>query len=194
MPLLRNLSSYAAVTATAVVLAHPLSAADNESELKRIAKATETLNALVQTPDDRIPEHILQRAEAIVVIPNLIKGGFIIGAENGKGIMSIRDAKSGGWSAPSFVQMTGGSIGWQIGVQSTDVVLVFKNRASLDRIIQGKNKLTLGADAAVAAGPLGRQAEAGTDHAGDLCVIAREQVDADAACKQVLHQLGCATT
>jgi lipid-binding SYLF domain-containing protein len=161
VPLLRKLSTFAAVTAAALVLAHPLAAADNESELKRLAQATETLKALVQTPDDGIPEHILQRAEAIVVIPNLIKGGFIIGAESGKGVMSIRDAKSGGWSAPSFVQMTGGSIGWQIGVEAVDLVLLVMNKDGVDDLL--KSEFKLGGEGSVAAGPVGRSAQAATD-------------------------------
>jgi lipid-binding SYLF domain-containing protein len=135
--------------------------ADSKSELQRVAKATEVLNELVQTPDDRIPEHILQRAEAIVVIPNLIKGGFIVGAENGKGIMSIRDPKGGGWTLPSFVAMTGGSIGWQIGAQGVDLVLLVMNKDGVEDIL--KSEFKLGAEGSVAAGPVGRTAQAATD-------------------------------
>ena len=138
-----------------------MAAADNQSELKRVAKATETLNALVQTPDDRIPEHILQRAEAIVVIPSLLKGGFIIGAEHGKGVMSVRDAKHGGWSLPSFVQMTGGSVGWQIGGEAVDLVLLVMNKEGIDDLL--KSEFKIGGEGSVAAGPVGRSAQASTD-------------------------------
>ena len=152
--------SLVAVAAVAM-LAQPLAAADQKSELERISKSTETLNELVQTPDDRIPEHILQRAEAIVVIPSLIKGGFIVGAENGKGIMSVRDARSGGWSVPSFVAITGGSVGWQIGVQSVDLVLLVMNKDGVNDLLSSEFKL--GGEGSVAAGPVGRTAQAATD-------------------------------
>jgi lipid-binding SYLF domain-containing protein len=149
-----------AASAVVLSLAQP-AAADPKDELERLTKARETLNELVQTPDDRIPEHILQRAEAIVVIPNLVKGGFIVGAENGKGVMSIRDPKTGGWSAPSFVAMTGGSVGWQIGVQSVDLVLLVMNKDGVDDLLASEFKL--GGEGSVAAGPVGRTAQAATD-------------------------------
>jgi len=147
VPTVRNMPAFATAAAAAAVmlLAQPMAAADNQSELKRITKATETLNALVQTPDDRIPEHILQRAEAIVVIPNLVKGAFIVGAEHGKGVMSIRDAKTGGWSLPSFVHMTGGSVGWQIGGESIDLVLLVMNKEGVDDLL--KSEFKIGGDA-----------------------------------------------
>ena len=159
MPLVRNISTIAA--AAVLLVAQPMAAADNQSELKRLTKATETLNALVQTPDDRIPEHILQRAEAIVVIPNLVKGAFIVGGEHGKGIMSIRDAKTGGWSLPSFVHMTGGSVGWQIGGEAIDLVLLVMNKEGVDDLL--KSEFKLGGEGSVAAGPVGRSAQASTD-------------------------------
>jgi lipid-binding SYLF domain-containing protein len=153
--------AFIAAATTVLLLTQPLAATDSQSELKRVAKATETLNALVQTPDDRIPEHILQRAEAIVVIPNLIKGGFIVGAEHGKGIMSVRDTRSGGWSLPTFVQMTGGSVGWQIGGESIDLVLLVMNKDGVDDLL--KSEFRLGGEGSVAAGPVGRSAQAATD-------------------------------
>jgi lipid-binding SYLF domain-containing protein len=153
--------AFAAAAAAVLLLAQPMAAADNQSELKRIAKATETLNALVQTPDDRIPEHILQRAEAIVVIPNLVKGAFIVGAEHGKGIMSIRDPKTGGWSLPSFVHMTGGSVGWQMGGEGIDLVLLVMNKDGVDDLL--KSEFKIGGEGSVAAGPVGRSAQASTD-------------------------------
>lgn len=128
---------------------------------ERLRNATAALEALVRTPDDAIPQHILDRAEAIVVIPTLVKGGFIVGAEHGRGVMSVRDRATGTWSAPAFVAMTGGSIGWQIGVQSTDLVLLVMNPDGVDDLL--KSEFTLGADASVAAGPVGRSAQAGTD-------------------------------
>ena len=161
MLLLRNMPSFLAASAAVALLAQPLTAAAQKSELERVSKSTETLTELIQTPDDRIPEHILQRAEAIVVIPSLIKGGFIVGAENGKGVMSVRDAKTGGWSVPSFVAITGGSVGWQIGVQSVDLVLVVMNKDGVNDLLASEFKL--GGEGSVAAGPVGRTAQAATD-------------------------------
>ena len=144
-----------------VALTPPASAADAASETERLQKSIVVLQELVRTPDDAIPEHILDRAEAIVVIPTLVKGGFVVGAEHGKGVMSIRDRATGSWSLPSFVAMTGGSIGWQIGVQSTDLVLLVMNKDGVDDLLRSEFKL--GADASVAAGPVGRSAQASTD-------------------------------
>ena len=151
------------VSATGVVLAlvTPASAADTASEAERLRKSVEVLQALVRTPDDAIPEHILERAEAIVVIPTLVKGGFVVGAEHGRGVMSVRDRTTGTWSLPAFVAMTGGSIGWQLGVQSTDLVLLVMNKDGVDELLSSEFKL--GADASVAAGPVGRSAQAATD-------------------------------
>lgn len=150
-----------AVSAGSLVLValEPSAAAAQTAE--RLRNATAALEALVKTPDDAIPQHILDRAEAIVVIPTLVKGGFIVGAEHGRGVMSVRDRASGAWSPPAFVAMTGGSVGWQIGVQSTDLVLLVMNRDGVDDLLRTEFKL--GADASVAAGPVGRSAQAGTD-------------------------------
>lgn len=148
----------AAVAFIASGIAWP-AAAQSASEVERVEKSVETLRSLVQTPDDGIPEYILKRAEAIVVIPQLVKGGFVLGAEHGKGVMSIRTAN--GWSHPSFVQITGGSIGWQIGVQATSLVLLVMNSDGVKDLLDSEFKI--GADAAIAAGPVGRSAEASTD-------------------------------
>lgn len=124
--------------------------------------ATEVLEAFQAIPLKSIPPALLRDAQGIAVIPGVIKLGFVAGGRFGQGVVLAR-TPDGGWSNPVFVSLAGGSIGWQAGVQSTDVILVFKTRRGLDRVLQGKGKLTLGADAAVAAGPLGRQAEADTD-------------------------------
>jgi lipid-binding SYLF domain-containing protein len=118
---------------------------------------TETRELRVQA----IPDSLLKDAQAVAIIPNVVRVGLIVGGRHGRGILVIRQP-DGAWSAPSFIEISGGSIGWQVGVQSTDVVLVFKNRQGIDSMLQG-NKFTLGADAAIAAGPLGRQASAATD-------------------------------
>lgn len=143
-----------------MILAGP--AAAQSREAATVLASAEVVEALAAIPIKSIPPALMQEAQGVAIVPGVVKAGFVIGGRYGRGVILLRDA-DGSWSNPVFITMTGGSIGWQIGIQSTDVVLIFKNRTSLERIIQGKNKLTLGADAAVAAGPVGRQAEAGTD-------------------------------
>jgi lipid-binding SYLF domain-containing protein len=99
-------------------------------------------------------------AEGIAIVPGLLKGGFVIGVRHGRGVLVVRD-ESGAWRAPVFITITGGSIGWQAGVQATDVVLVFKTKSSVQGLMNGK--FTIGGDVAAAAGPVGRQAQAATD-------------------------------
>ena len=123
------------------------------------ASAT-VLNEVMAVPAKGIPRALLKDAQGIVIIPNMIKGGFVIGVRHGRGTVMVRD-EQGNWQPPQFVTMTGGSFGWQAGVQSTDVVLVFKSKNSVQSLLTGK--FTLGVDAAASAGPVGRQASAGTD-------------------------------
>jgi lipid-binding SYLF domain-containing protein len=124
--------------------------------------ASEVLDELRDIPLKGIPPALLGSAQGVAIIPHVVKAGLIVGGRFGEGLVMVRNA-DGTWTNPVFVSLAGGSFGWQIGVQSADIVLVFRTRKSLDRILQGKGKLTLGADVAVAAGPVGRQAEAGTD-------------------------------
>jgi lipid-binding SYLF domain-containing protein len=135
--------------------------ATTSDQIKVINDAIVVLNELTATPDNAIPTSILQRAEAIIVIPSLLKGGFIVGAKHGKGIMSTRDASTGAWSAPAFVNMTGGSIGWQIGAEAVDLVLLVMNKKGVTELLE--DKFTLGGTASVSAGPVGRSAAAGTN-------------------------------
>lgn len=144
-----------------VLAAGRVADAAQAEEAKRIAQSVEVLENLTGAADVAIPDYILERAEAIVVIPTLMKAGFVIGAEHGKGIMSVRDRTGGTWSAPSFVTMTGGSIGWQIGVQAVDLVLVVTNQDGITELLE--SEFTIGASASVAAGPVGRSADAATD-------------------------------
>jgi lipid-binding SYLF domain-containing protein len=127
-----------------------------------VRDSSEVLEAIQSIPARAIPAAMLADAQGIAIIPGVIKGGFVIGGRVGHGLVLSRNA-DGTWAGPAFVTLGGASVGLQAGVQSTDVILVFKTRASLDRVLRGKGKLTLGADVAVAAGPVGRQAEAGTD-------------------------------
>ena len=129
-------------------------------EIDKVRDATAVITEMHEIPDNAIPLSMLNNAYGIAVVPDLLKVGFFIGGRHGQGIMVIRTDR-GTWSNPFFITLSGGSIGWQIGAQSTDIVLVFKSPKSIDGIMQGK--FTLGVDAAIAAGPLGRQAEASTD-------------------------------
>ncbi|MGY8562480.1 YSC84-related protein [Paracidovorax citrulli] len=130
------------------------------TEDQRARNAVRVLNDIQGIPEQGIPDKLLDEARAVVVIPDTIKAGLVIGGRRGHGLMSIKNP-DGSWSSPAFIKLTGGSIGFQAGVQSSDVVLVFRNDRSLDNIVNGK--VTLGADAGVAAGPVGRNAAAATD-------------------------------
>ena len=129
-------------------------------EDKRATDAVRVLNEIQQIPEQGIPDKLLDEGRAIVVIPDTLKVGLVIGGRRGHGLMSVKN-RDGSWSQPVFVKLTGGSIGFQAGVQSSDVVLVFRNDRNLENIVNGK--FTLGADAGVAAGPVGRNASASTD-------------------------------
>lgn len=119
------------------------------------------LGEIQKMPDQNIPEDLMRSCTGIAVFPSTISAGFVIGGKYGQGIIMVRDEKSGQWMPPAVFTLAGGSIGWQIGGQATDFVLLIMNRRSVDGILQGKFKL--GADASVAAGPVGRAAEASTD-------------------------------
>ncbi|HJU38807.1 MAG TPA: lipid-binding SYLF domain-containing protein [Tahibacter sp.] len=146
-----------------VMLACALGAAAahaGEAENKRAREATRVLNEIMMAPDRRVPGNLLREAHAVAVIPDVIKAGLVVGGRHGNGVISVK-APDGTWSNPAFISLTGGSIGFQAGVQSTDVVLVFRSQRGVDSIVHGK--FTLGADASVAAGPVGRNAQASTD-------------------------------
>jgi lipid-binding SYLF domain-containing protein len=125
-----------------------------------VESATQVLNEIMSAPAQGIPRALLHDAQAIVIAPGLLKGGFIIGVKHGRGVLVMHD-DNGGWRAPSFITITGGSIGWQAGVQSTDVIMVFKTKQGVQKLINGK--FTIGADVSAAAGPVGREASAATD-------------------------------
>ncbi|MEP6908631.1 MAG: lipid-binding SYLF domain-containing protein [Pseudoxanthomonas sp.] len=129
-------------------------------EDKRANNAVRVLSEIQQIPEQGIPDKLLDEGRAIVVIPDTLKVGLVIGGRRGHGLMSVKN-RDGSWSQPVFIKLTGGSIGFQAGVQSSDVVLVFRNDRNLENIVNGK--FTLGADAGVAAGPVGRNASASTD-------------------------------
>jgi lipid-binding SYLF domain-containing protein len=138
----------------------PAAASPISSESGVVIEAAVVLQELTTGNAERIPERLLAEASAIAIVPHYMRGAFVIGVSGGRGVMVTRDA-SGSWLAPEFITIGGGSLGWQVGVQATDLVLIFRTPRSLSDLRQGK--LTLGADASVAAGPLGRYASASTD-------------------------------
>lgn len=129
-------------------------------EAVRAGKAADVLSEIMDAPDQGIPEALLKRAYGIAVIPHVVKGAFGVGGRYGKGLVAQRNA-DGGWGTPLFVQIGGGSFGLQLGVEATDVIMVFTNRDGIRPLLRGK--LKIGADASATAGPVGRKAEVGTD-------------------------------
>lgn len=158
-PMMTRVSIPILLTGTLLLSGSRPAASPNE-ETDRIQNSLTVLRDLTSTPENSIPKGLLQRAEAIVVIPSLVKGGFIVGAKHGKGVLSVRDDERR-WSSPAFMKMTGGSIGWQIGVESVDLVLLVMNRGGINDLLS--DKFTLGGNMSVAAGPVGRNADAATD-------------------------------
>lgn len=125
-----------------------------------VLTADEILREQTTIPGKRIPEALLAEAQGVAIIPDVIKIGFVAAIRRGRGVVMIRDA-NGNWTLPQFITLTGGSLGWQAGIQGTDVVLVFTTRKSVDGLLRGK--FTIGADASASAGPVGRNASAATD-------------------------------
>lgn len=138
----------------------PAVAVAGPTEDERARNAVRVLTDIQQIPESAIPDKLLDDARAIVVVPDTLKIGLVFGGRRGHGLVSVKNP-NGTWSNPSFVKLTGGSIGFQAGVQSADVVMVFRSDRGLDSIVNGK--ITLGADAGVAAGPVGRNASTATD-------------------------------
>ncbi len=131
-----------------------------EKQTKIVLQSTQILKEIMRIPEHSIPPKLLRNAKALAIIPHVVKVGFIVGGRFGRGVLMVKQ-KNGYWSSPCFINLTGGSIGWQIGAQAADIILVFKTRRGVDGIVGGK--FTLGANVAVAAGPVGRNASASTD-------------------------------
>ena len=130
-----------------------------ESSNDRLDNAARVLHEIMAAPDRGIPEEVLEHAKCVAVVPHMIKGGFVFGAEGGRGVTTCRTAN--GWSAPAFFAITGGSWGFQIGVEGVDLVMIIQNERGMQRLLA--SKFQLGADASAAAGPVGRHASADTD-------------------------------
>src|ERR1043166_5272948 len=130
-----------------------------EDTVERLKLSTDVLTALMATPDNGIPEEVLDNAKCVLVVPHLIKGGFIFGGKHGRGVATCRT--SNGWSAPVFISVGGGSWGLQIGVEGVDLVMLVMNEQGFQHLLSSKFALT--GEGSVAAGPVGRHASAGTD-------------------------------
>jgi lipid-binding SYLF domain-containing protein len=149
------------VIAVAAIVTPVLAQKTPEGEVKRITGATTVLEEIMGAADKSIPQSVMEKAEGIAVFPSLLKGGVGVGGERGHGVLSVRDKKNGGWSAPAFLTITGGSIGVQFGLQEVDLVLIINDQRGLEQLV--KNQFKLGADIGAAAGPVGREAAASTD-------------------------------
>lgn len=157
-------SLFAAIAVVAALFAEPQARAQvlpGAREAQTVVAAQQAFEQFCGLSIESIPQNMLASAEGIAIFPNMIKGGFILGANYGQGVILLRNADRS-WSPPVMAAMGGGSIGFQVGVQASDVVLVFATPRSLQGLLNGQ-KVTLGADASVALGPVGRQANAGTD-------------------------------
>lgn len=142
-------------------------ATDREATNDRLDHAGSVLHEIMAAPDKGIPEEVLEHAKCIAVVPHMIKGGFVFGAENGRGVATCRSAN--GWSAPMFFAITGGSWGLQIGVEGVDLVMIIQNEQGMRQLLS--SKFELGADASAAAGPVGRHASANTDWKMDAEIL-----------------------
>lgn len=132
---------------------------DKQDTTERLDKAAAVLHEVMATPDKGIPEEVMEHAKCVAVVPHMIKGGFVFGAQGGRGVATCRTEK--GWSAPAFFAITGGSWGLQIGVEGVDLVMIIQNEEGMKHLLA--SKFQVGADASVAAGPVGRHASANTD-------------------------------
>ena len=151
----------AATMLLATALAPCGSVAANDDTAKRLGAATDVLNEIMSTPDKGIPQDLLDKSACAVIIPNVKKGAFILGAKYGRGFIACRRSNGSGWSAPAGVKVEGGSVGLQIGGSETDVVMLVMNKAAINKLLS--SKFTIGGDASAAAGPVGRTSSAETD-------------------------------
>jgi lipid-binding SYLF domain-containing protein len=156
------------MTVAALLALAPLGWAGSSADTtERLENAGKVMHEIMAAPDKGIPEEVLEHAKCIAVVPHMIKGGLILGAEQGRGVASCRTGH--GWSAPAFFAITGGSWGLQIGVEGVDLVMVIQNEKGMQQLLSSKFKI--GADASAAAGPVGRHASANTDWKMDAEVL-----------------------
>jgi SH3 domain-containing YSC84-like protein 1 len=142
-----------------------------ETAQERLAKASTVFSEIMSTPDKGIPQDLLESAHCVIIIPDLKKAAFVVGGQYGRGFSVCRKGgMAAGWGAPMSVRMEGGSVGFQIGAESTDLVMLVMNQKGMDKLME--DKFTLGADASVSAGPVGRTAKAGTNATMDAQILA----------------------
>jgi SH3 domain-containing YSC84-like protein 1 len=156
---MKKIISLLSISLLGLVGTYAFAGSDREETVERMQKSVDVLQSIMSTPDKGIPEEVLSGSKCIVVVPNLIKGGFIVGAKHGRGVATCRTSE--GWSAPAFVSVGGGSWGLQIGVEGVDLVMLVMNDNGLQHLLSSKFELT--GESSVAAGPVGRHASAGTD-------------------------------
>ncbi|HEY6119035.1 MAG TPA: lipid-binding SYLF domain-containing protein [Pyrinomonadaceae bacterium] len=133
----------------------------DDDTTKRLNAAADVLREIRGSRDQGIPKDLLDKSACVVIVPNVKKGAFIVGAKYGRGFIVCRNSNGRGWSAPAGVKVEGGSVGFQIGGSETDVIMLLMNQAAIDKLLS--SKFTIGADASVAAGPVGRTSSAETD-------------------------------
>ena len=155
---MKILSSFLALAFLLTSNAH---AADETSQQELLKDARIVVEEIMSTPDLEIPSDLMSRAQAVIIFPSMLKGGFLVGARYGKGVATVRDSKTGDWGPPSFITTLGGSFGFQIGVHAVDLILIVMTEKGIKSLLN--NNFTLGGDIAVTAGPVGRYAEAGID-------------------------------
>ena len=153
------MKKYAVVLLTLFLTTLGFAGSSKEDSTKRLQSASTVLNEIMAAPDKGIPEEVLTSVKCIAVVPNMGKGGFVVGGEHGRGVVTCRTAH--GWSAPAFISLGGGNFGFQAGAESVDLVMLFMN----DKGVQGllSSKFELSGEASASAGPVGRHASAGTD-------------------------------
>jgi lipid-binding SYLF domain-containing protein len=164
---MRNIFVLFYTIAAFFVLFSPINSRAATEETVKLETATRVLGEVLNVPEDTIPKALMDNAQAVAVIPDVIKAGLVLGGRHGEGAMTVR-TEDGTWSSPAFISLTGLSAGWQAGVKSSDIILVSTDRDAIDALEQGK--LTLGAQVSVAAGPVGRSAEIGTDAKLDTAI------------------------
>ena len=147
---------------------NPGPSGDRPEVMDRLQDSAKVLDQLINVPEANIPETVLGKARCVAVIPSMVKGGFIVGGRHGRGVVSCRTGH--GWSAPAFLTISGGSWGAQIGVEEVDLVLLFMNQHGVDSLL--KDNFKIGVDASLAAGPIGRSAEASTDMKANSEILA----------------------
>jgi len=158
---------YVAMISFACLAGSAWAASDRQKTNDRMDHAGRVIQEIMAAPDNGIPEEVLEHAKCIAVVPHMIKGGFVFGGENGRGVATCRTVD--GWSAPAFFAITGGSWGLQIGVEGVDLVMIIQNDRGMQQLLQ--SKFEIGADASAAAGPVGRHASASTDWKMDAEIL-----------------------